>query len=80
MGPWDERCGPDVDQHQFLHPGGLGHAGRAGGSALAGVLTVGVHHRLVVPAHAQHHVRAPSQLDDGVAGLGISGEYDAAVR
>ena len=39
---------PDVDQHQFFHPGGLGHAGRAGGSALAGVLAIGVHYGLAI--------------------------------
>lgn len=71
---------PDVDQHQFFHPGGLCHASRAGGSALAGVLSIGVHHRLVVPAHAQHHVRVPSQLYYGVAGLRIAREDDATVR
>ena len=69
-----------MDQHQLFHPGGLSHAARSGGAALARVLPVGVHYRLVVPAHADHHVRAPRQFRHCVAGLGVAGENYAPFR
>jgi hypothetical protein len=69
-----------VGKDQLLDAGCLGHLGRAGGSALTDVLTVLVHDLLVIPAHAEHHVGALCQVNDALAGLGVAGEHDAALR
>ena len=78
-GPVAREVGAHVDQNQLLHAGRLGHSSRAGGAALTAGLAVRVHHRLVVPAHAKHHVCAAGQFGHRVAGLSIAGEDDASL-
>ena len=60
-------------------PGLLGHAGRAGRAALPVRLAVALHRLLVVPAHAEHDVGAPRQLDDRLARLRVAREDHAAL-
>ena len=68
--------GAHVDEDEFLDAGGFGHASGAGGSALPVSFAVFRHDLLVVPAHAEHDVGVFGEIDDGVAGLGVAGEYD----
>ena len=61
------------------YSGLLGHAGRPGRAALAVRLAVSLHSLLVVPAHAEHDVCAPRQVDDRLTRLGVAGEHHAAL-
>ena len=79
MGPCRERLGPTWTRARVPTPGLLGHAGRAGRAALPVGLAVAVHRLLVVPAHAEHDVRATRQPDDRLARLGVAGEDHAAL-
>ena len=65
-----------MDEDEFFDAGGFGHASGAGGSALPVSFAVFRHDLLVVPAHAEHDVGVFGEIDYGVAGLGVAGEYD----
>ena len=69
-----------MDEGEALDTCCLRHTRGAECTALAGCLAVRVHDFLVVPAHAEHEVGVLRKLGDGVAGLGIAGEDDAARR
>ena len=68
-----------MNQHQLLYSSLLSHARRSGGAALTGGFSTLVHDLLIVPTHAQQHVGALGQIDNALAGLGITGEHHAAV-
>ena len=71
--------GAHVNEDQLFDAGFLGHLGCASGSALAVGFIVSFHNGLFVPAHADHHVGVTCQFADRVAGLCVTGEYDASL-
>ena len=79
-GPCDERCGPMCERTSFLTPAAWAISAAPVVPHWPTCLAVLVHDLLVVPAHAEHHVGAPRQVDHGLAGLGVAGEDDAALR
>ena len=70
---------PNMDQHQLFDSRLLGHLRRPHGPTLPGVLAVLVHNLLVVPTHAEPHIRALGQISDSGAGLGVAGKDHASI-
>ena len=71
---------PNMHQRQPLDARRLRHSRRAQRPALPRRLPVRVHYFLIIPAHAQHRIRAARQLGHRLARLRIPREHHAARR